>query len=126
MRNFGEPRHRGIQMGAVVTGAICLLIALTFGSVGIVSAHSAARSDAALPSAGADDWPTYLHDAQHAASRAEAMLNTVNIMNTTNLLPHKTVAGIAASAAIVGNIFYVGSLVDNEYALDAGTWALKS
>jgi outer membrane protein assembly factor BamB len=125
MRNFGEPRHRGIQIGAVVTGAICLLIALTFGSVGIVSAHSAARSEAALPSAGADDWPTYLHDAQRSAASAEAILNTGNISKTTKLWAYKTGAGIAASAAIVGNTVYIGSWDGNEYALDAGTGALK-
>lgn len=71
------------------------------------------------------DWPTYLHDAQRDATGSDTALS---VANATQLKPAWNVSTggpVAASAAVVNGVAYVGSWDGNEYALDAATGAVR-
>ncbi len=74
----------------------------------------------------AGDWPTYMHDNQRTgASGDETILSPSNAGQLTKLWSFPTGGPIAAPAAVVSGAVYVGSWDGYEYALDAGSGALK-
>ncbi|HEU5383638.1 MAG TPA: PQQ-binding-like beta-propeller repeat protein, partial [Ktedonobacteraceae bacterium] len=83
-----------------------------------------ARLPAIQHVAGAEDWPTYLHDIQRTAASGETILSTSNAAQLTRLWSFKTGGTVAASPAVVGGVVYVGSWDGYEYALNAATGAM--
>ncbi len=78
------------------------------------------------PQAGSgQDWPMFLHDPGRTAVSGETFLSPSNAGQLKVLWKFKTGAPIAASAAIVGGVVYVGSWDGYEYALDATTGGMK-
>jgi outer membrane protein assembly factor BamB len=82
----------------------------------------AARAPLVLP-AGTQDWPTYLHDSQRSGASGEQLITSAQAPQLTKLWSFKTGGAIAAQAAIVGGIAYVGSWDGNEYAINVQTGA---
>ncbi len=77
-------------------------------------------------SASAGDWPMYLHDVYHTSFHPNETLLTPTIAPAlTKLWSFETGDNVGATPAVVNNIVYVGSGDGYEYALDAGTGALK-
>jgi outer membrane protein assembly factor BamB len=75
--------------------------------------------------AGAEDWPTYLHDTARSSTSGETTLSAQNAGQLKKLWSFHTGAGVAAGATVVGGVAYLGSWDGYEYALDASTGALK-
>jgi outer membrane protein assembly factor BamB len=74
----------------------------------------------------AADWPTYLANGQrNGANAGETILTTANASQLVSKWTYKTGGVIAASPTVVAGVVYVGSWDGYEYALDAGTGALK-
>ncbi len=73
----------------------------------------------------AADWPTYLHDSGRTSAGDERILSPANAGRLAPLWLFRANGAIAASAAVVNNVVYVGSWDGFEYALDAVTGALK-
>lgn len=71
----------------------------------------------------AADWPTYLHDTSRNGAQNETIVSAANAGQLTKLWSFKTGGLIAAQAAIVGGVAYVGSWDGNEYAINLGTGA---
>jgi len=74
---------------------------------------------------GGQDWPMFLHDPERTAVSSETILSPSNVGHLKKLWAFKTGAPIAASAAVVGGVVYVGSWDGYEYALDATTGRMK-
>src|SRR5258706_4942075 len=86
------------------------------------AAHAAR---AAIASTNANDWPTYLHDALRTAASGDTTLSTANVAGLTKRWSFTTGGIIAAGAAVVNGVAYIGSWDGYEYALDAATGVLK-
>ncbi|MEA2645642.1 MAG: hypothetical protein QOE92_725 [Chloroflexota bacterium] len=72
------------------------------------------------------DWPTYLgDDARSGANAGESTLAPGNAVGLGLRWTFATGGVIAASAAVVDGVVYVGSWDGYEYALDAATGALR-
>src|SRR5579859_6803324 len=85
---------------------------------------STATNQHQLP-AGGSDWSMYLHDLQRTSASKETLLSPANAAHLTKLWSFQTGDIVAASAAVVNGIVYVGSWDGYEYALDEITGALK-
>jgi outer membrane protein assembly factor BamB len=83
------------------------------------------QSSAPPQASGGEDWPMYLHDPGRTAVSGETFLSPSNAGQLKKLWAFRTGGVIAASAAIVGGVVYVGSWDGYEYALDARTGAMK-
>src|SRR5215469_13677227 len=86
------------------------------------SPYRAQAASLALP-AGTQDWPTYMHDNQRSGASSEQILTPANAPQLTKLWTFKTGGPIAAQAAIVNGIAYIGSWDGNEYAINVQTGA---
>ena len=104
----------------IVTTLALLIVGL---AVPVALVTAGARSSAIPQVAGAEDWPTFLHDPQHTAVSGETFLSTSNAPQLTKLWAFKTGGVIAASPAVVAGVVYVGSWDGYEYALNATTGA---
>src|SRR5579859_1255095 len=77
-----------------------------------------------VPTAGTD-WTTYLSNIERTSATRETILSPANVAHLTKLWSFQTSDIVAASAAVVNGIVYIGSWDGYEYALDEMTGALK-
>jgi PQQ-like domain len=73
----------------------------------------------------AEDWPTFLHDAQRSGASGETILTAAGAGQLKKRWAFLTGGVIAASPTIVGGVVYVGSWDGYEYAIDAKLGTLK-
>ena len=107
---------------------LVLACSLVLAIAGLFSlAHTSAPASAARAlalQASAEDWPTYLHDPARSGASDEAILSTANAGQLVPLWNFLTNGAIAAQAAVVGGVVYVGSWDGYEYALNGATGAV--
>ncbi len=73
-----------------------------------------------VPTAG-NDWTTYLHDPERTSATKETILSPENASQLKKLWAFDTDDIVAASAAVVKGVVYIGSWNGYEYALDEMT-----
>ncbi len=101
---------------------LMIALALFFASC---QSTTGVTAQTASQAGGGQDWPMFLHDPGRTAVSGETFLSPSNAGQLKVLWKFKTGAPIAASAAIVGGVVYVGSWDGYEYALDATTGRMK-
>ncbi|GAC1430404.1 MAG: hypothetical protein NVSMB54_23780 [Ktedonobacteraceae bacterium] len=74
----------------------------------------------AVPTAGSD-WTMYLHDPERTSATKETILSPENASQLKKLWSFNTGDIVAASAAVVKGVVYIGSWNGYEYALDEMT-----
>lgn len=109
--------NSGQFVATVLVGAVLLALPVAFGSIG---------SGAARPVTGGvghfTDWPTYLGNvARESDAFGETTINVSSAGHLAQLWNFTTGGEVVGSAAIVGNVVYVGSWDGYEYALNATT-----
>src|SRR5713101_1557688 len=118
--------RRGEKSGKRLACLLAVLLAVLAAMVNAAGITPAAHAaPAAVASANANDWPTYLHDPQRTAASGDTTLSTANVAGLTKRWSYTTGGIIAAGAAVVNGVAYIGSWDGYEYALDAATGALK-
>ena len=98
---------------------------LTFASTPaqpVFAAPTGTQTALAVP-AGTEDWPTYMHDPERSGASGEQIITPASAPQLTKLWAFKTGGPIAAQAAIVNGIAYIGSWDGNEYAINVQTGA---
>jgi len=118
--------RRGEKSGERLARLLVVLLAVVAAMVNAAGFTPAAHAaPAAIASASASDWPTYLHDAQRTAASGDTTLSTANVARLTKRWSYATGGIIAAGATVVNGVAYIGSWDGYEYALDAASGALK-
>jgi outer membrane protein assembly factor BamB len=97
--------------------ALALLASLAFVAP-VVSPTTA--SAAAVNS----DWPMFLHDVSRSSASTETTLSPANVGGLKLKFKFAAAGPIADSAAIVGNVLYIGDWAGYEYAVNEVTGAL--
>jgi outer membrane protein assembly factor BamB len=97
---------------------------LVTGTLLLVAQRHPGAGYASSALSGGDDWPTYLHDSVRSGASAESLLSTANAGQLAPLWSYQTGDTIAAQAAVVNGVVYIGSWDGYEYALNAATGAL--
>ena len=119
MRNIPLKMHVARKRLALA-GTLALAVAGLF----LLAQIAAPASSAFAVQTTGEDWPTYLHDAARSGASGETVLSTANAAELVPLWSYQTNGTVAAQAAVVGGIVYVGSWDGYEYALNGATGAL--
>jgi outer membrane protein assembly factor BamB len=77
-----------------------------------------------VSAAGAEDWPTYLHDPARSGTSGETTLSAQNAGQLQKVWSFTTGGGVVTSPTVVGGVVYAGSWDGYEYALNASTGVL--
>ena len=106
-----------------VRWAITILLVLTTSVLSVIATQPVSAATRFTVPAGTQDWPTYMHDNQRSGASGEQLLSAANASQLTRLWSFKTGGAIAAQAAIVQGVAYIGSWDGNEYAINVQTGA---